>query len=56
MTRGDLHDRRAGRRNSEPYGLSIFLSRSIGVWRIDAIEAGPTRKTDTGDVEDSLAE
>ena len=22
MTRGDLHDRRAGRRNSEPYGLS----------------------------------
>jgi hypothetical protein len=29
MTRGDLHDRRAGRRNTEPYGLSFCLRTSF---------------------------
>ena len=31
MTRGDLHDRGAYRRNSKPYGLSICLSTSVGL-------------------------
>jgi hypothetical protein len=56
MTRGDLHDRGAGQPNSEPYGLSIFPSCSIGAERIDAIKAGLTRKTGTGDIEGSLIE
>jgi hypothetical protein len=51
MTRGDLHDWRSGRRNSEPYGLSIFHSRSIGVRRPNVIEPGPTKKTGTSEIE-----
>jgi hypothetical protein len=55
MTRGDLHDRRAGRRDSEPYGLSVILSRSIQERQMDVITMTATRKTDTGDIEGSLA-
>jgi hypothetical protein len=47
MTRGDLHDRRAGGRNSEPYGLSIFPWYSIGVRQIHRTTAGRTRTTRT---------
>jgi hypothetical protein len=31
MTRRDLHDRRAGRRKSEPYGFSFCLRASVGL-------------------------
>ena len=55
MTRRDLHDRRAGRRNSEPYGLSVILSRSIQERQIDVITMAATRETDTGDIEERLA-
>jgi hypothetical protein len=51
MTPDDLHDRRMAQKNSEPYGLSIFLSRSIGVRRANARKPGPRRKTGTSDIE-----
>jgi hypothetical protein len=47
MTRGDLHDRRAGGRNSEPYGLSIFPWYSIRVRQIHRTTARRTRTTRT---------
>jgi hypothetical protein len=49
MTRGDLHDRRAGGRNSEPFGLSIFPRYSISVQLIHRTTAGRTRTTRTSD-------
>jgi hypothetical protein len=55
MTRGDLHDRRAGRRDSETYGLSVILSRSIQEREIDVITMAATRETDTGNIEERLA-
>jgi hypothetical protein len=55
MTRRDLHDRRAGRRDSEPYGLSFILSCSIQGRQIDVIAMTATGGIDTGDIEGSLA-
>jgi hypothetical protein len=55
MTRRDLHDRRFGRRDSEPYGLSFILSCSIQGRQIEVITMTATRETDTGDIEERLA-
>ncbi len=55
MTRRDLHDGRACRRDGEPYGLSVSLFRSIQERQIDVITMAATRETDTGNIEDRLA-
>jgi hypothetical protein len=49
MTRGDLHDRRSGGRNSETYGLSFCLSTSVGPQSIVVTTTKPTAEIGSRD-------